>query len=83
MDKVKLKTNDTCVSLHVYYPEMRFGLNTTILNGFYRMVNRRVPLAIITDNGGYFVAANKTLKELASYLDEEKIKEATSLHKIK
>ena len=82
MDKVKLKINDTCVSLHVYYPEMRFGLNTTILNGFYRMVNRRVPLAIITDNGGYFVAANKTLKELA-YLDEEKIKEATSLHKIK
>ena len=83
MDKVKLKINDACVSLHVYYPEMRFGLNTTILNGFYRMVNRRVPLAIITDNGGYFVAANKTLKELASYLDEEKIKEATSLHKIK
>ena len=47
------------------------------------MVNRRVPLDIITDNGGCFVAANKALKELGSDLEEEKIKQATSLHKIK
>ena len=49
---------------------MMFGLDTaTFLNGFYRMVNRReVPMEIITDNDGYFVAANKE-----SVLDEEKI----------
>ena len=39
------------------------------------MVNRRgVPMAVITDNGGCFIAANKELKELASDLDEEKSK---------
>ena len=48
------------------------------------MVNRRgVPMEVITDNGGCFVAANKELKELVSDLDEERNKEATSLQKIK
>ena len=38
------------------------------------MVNRReVTMEIIKDNDGYFVAANKELKELVSDLDEEKI----------
>ena len=40
-------------------------------------------MEIITDNGGCFVAANKELKDLASDLDEEKIKEVISLQKIK
>ena len=40
-------------------------------------------MEVITDNGGYFVASNKELQELVSHLDEEKIKEATSLQKIK
>ena len=64
---------------------MTFGLDTTaFLNGFYRMVNRRgVPMEVVTDTGGCFVAANKELKELVSDLDEKKIKEATSLQKIK
>ena len=41
--------------------EMTFGLDTTtFLNGFYRMANRRgVPMEVITDNGGCFVAGNK------------------------
>ena len=40
-------------------------------------------MEVITDNGGCFVAVNKELKELASDLDEEKIKEATLLQRIK
>ena len=65
--------------------EMTFGLDTTaFLNGFYRTVNRRaVPVKVITDNGRYFVTSNRELEELASHLDEEKIKEATSLQKKK
>ena len=47
------------------------------------MVNRRgVPMEVVTDNCGCFVAINKELKKLVSDLDEEKIKEATSLQKI-
>ena len=38
-------------------------------------------MEVITDNGGCFVPANKELKEILSDLDEEKIKEATSLQK--
>ena len=55
---------------------MTFGLDTTaFLNGFYRMVNRRgVPMEVITDSSGCFVAASKELKELVSHLDKEKIK---------
>ena len=57
---------------------------TAFLNCFYRMLNRSgVPMEVITDNGECFVASNKELKELASDLDEEKAKEATSLQKIK
>ena len=42
------------------------------------MVNRRgIPMEVITDNGGCFVAANKEIKELVSDLDERKMKEAT------
>ena len=65
----------TCLSSRAVHLQMMFGLDTaTFLNGFYRMVNRReVPMEIITDNDGYFVAANKELKELVSDLDEEKI----------
>ena len=40
-------------------------------------------MEVIRDNGGCFVAANKELKEPVSDLDEEKIKGATSLQKIK
>ena len=56
--------------------EMTFGLDTTtFLNGFYRMANRRgVPMEVITDNGGCFVAGNKELKELVSDLVEKKLK---------
>ena len=39
------------------------------------MVGRRgVPMEVIADNGGCFVATNKELKELVSDLDEEKSK---------
>ena len=57
---------------------MTFWLDTiALLNGFYRMANERgVPMEVVTDNGGCFVATCKELKEL-SRLDEEKIKEAT------
>ena len=80
-DKKKLETNDTCVSLHNYKAvnlEVTFWYDATaLLNGFYRMANERgVPMEVITDNGGCFVATYKELKEL-SRLDEEKIKEAT------
>ena len=63
--------------------EKPFGLDTiAFLNGFYRVFNRRgVPMEVITDNGGCFVPANKELKEILLDLDEEKIKEATSLQK--
>ena len=46
--------------------EMTFGLDiTAFLNVFYRMVNGRgLPMGVITDNGGYFAAANKELKAL-------------------
>ena len=54
--------------------KITFGLDATaFLNGFYRMVNKRgVPMEVIRDNGGCFVAANKELKELVSDLDEGK-----------
>ena len=46
------------------------------------MVNRRrVPMEVITNNSGCFVAAYKELKELVSHLDKEKIKEVTSLQR--
>ena len=75
----------TCLSSRAVYMEITFGLDTTaFLNCSYRMVNRRgVQMEVITDNGGCFAAANKELKELASDLDKEKIKEAISLQKIK
>ena len=75
----------TCLSSRAVYLEMTFGLDTTaFLNGFYRTVNRRaVPVKVITDNGRCFVTSNRELEELASHLDEEKIKEATSLQKKK
>ena len=39
------------------------------------MANRRgVPMEVITDNGGCFVAGNKELKELVSDLVEKKLK---------
>ena len=45
---------------------MTFALDmTAFLNEFYRMINGRgVPMEVITDNGGYFAAANKELKAL-------------------
>ena len=75
----------TCLSSKAVHLEMLLGLDTTaFLNGFYRMINRRgVTMEVITGNGGCFVAVNEKLKELVSHLDEEKIKEATSLQKIK
>ena len=51
--------------------------NTTFLNRFYRMVNKRgVPTEVITDNDGCFATANKELKEFVPDLHEEKINEA-------
>ena len=40
-------------------------------------------MEVITDSSECFIAANKELKGLVSYLDEEKIKETTSLQKKK
>ena len=75
----------TCLLSRAVHLEKTFGLNTTrFLNWFYRMVNRRgVPIEVITDNSGCFVAINKELKKLVSDLDEEKIKQATSIQKMK
>ena len=50
---------------------MAFGLDkTSFLDRFYRMDNkRRVPVEVITDNCGRFLATYKELKEL-SHLDD-------------
>ena len=51
----------TCLSSRLVHLEMTLGLDTAaFLNGFCRMGNRRgVPMEVITDIVGYFVAANE------------------------
>ena len=65
--------------------ELAFGLDTdAFLNAFYRMVNRRgLPQEVVSDNGGYFVGAEKELRELAKNLDEDKIQRSVANKGIK
>ena len=65
--------------------EISLGLDTdSFLNCFNRMVHwRGVPLEVLSDNAGNFVAANKELKELVSKLDNKQIQRVSANRGVK
>ena len=75
----------TCLLCRAVHLEISFGLDTdSFLNCFNRMVNRRgVPLEVLSDNAGNFVAANKELKELVSKLDNKQIQRVSANRGVK
>ena len=75
----------TCLLCRAVHLEILFGLDTdSFLNCFNRMVNRQgVPLVVLSDNAGNFVAANKELEELVSKLDNKQIQRVSANRGVK
>ncbi|XP_046557778.1 uncharacterized protein LOC124266970 [Haliotis rubra] len=64
---------------------MAYGLDTdSVLNAFYRMVNRRgLPELVVSDNGTNFVGSVKESKEVFLLLDESAVRHSLANKGIK
>jgi len=74
----------TCLSTKAVHLEISFGLDTdSVLNAFYRMVRRGLPVEMYSDHGTNFVRAYREIQELYNEMDKQKISDKTSVNKVK